>query len=73
MWTFLDSGLRHLLRFMAGDRTEDHLAAVLWNVACYMETEQRINEGILPSDLRDPAIEEDRFAELDWPFGEPEE
>ena len=50
---FLDSAERHLNQFKAGDRTEDHLAAVLWNIAGYIETEQRIRDGKLPETLRD--------------------
>ncbi len=49
----LDSAERHLNQFKAGDRTEDHLAAILWNVYVYIETERRIQEGKLPETLRD--------------------
>lgn len=45
---FVDSGLRHLVCFMAGDRSEDHLAAVLWNIAGYMQTERWVIEGKIP-------------------------
>jgi dATP/dGTP diphosphohydrolase len=51
--SFIDSSFRHLIQFMAGDRSEDHLAAILWNVAGYVTTEQRIREGKLPEELRD--------------------
>lgn len=67
-WSFLDSGLRHLLKFMAGDRSEDHLAAVLWNIAGYIDQEMRVREGLLNPELMDPAFEEDPYAEPDWPF-----
>ena len=50
---FLDSAERHLNQFKAGERTEDHLAAALWNIAGYIETEQRIRDGKLPETLRD--------------------
>lgn len=50
---FIDSAFRHLIQFMAGDRSEDHLAAVLWNIAGYVTIEQRIREGKLPAELRD--------------------
>jgi Domain of unknown function (DUF5664) len=50
---FLDSAERHMNQFKAGDRSEDHLAAVLWNIAGYIETEQRIRDGKLPETLRD--------------------
>ncbi len=50
---YLDSALRHMNQFMAGDRSEDHLAAVAWNMFCYMHTEQKIMEKQLPSSLYD--------------------
>lgn len=50
---FLDSALRHLFSFMDGDRSEDHLAAVEWNVAGYIWTEREIVAGRLPQDLYD--------------------
>jgi cell division protein YceG involved in septum cleavage len=48
---FIDSAERHMNSFKDGDRTEDHLAAILWNVAGYMWTEREISEGRLPADL----------------------
>lgn len=50
---FIDSAFRHLMQFMAGDRTEDHLAAILWNISGYIWTEKKIMEGVLPESLRD--------------------
>lgn len=35
-----DSAMRHLVAYMDGDNTEDHLAAVAWNVFCIMEMEK---------------------------------
>lgn len=49
--TFLDSGLRHTFRFMAGHSDEDHLVAALWNFACALETRERIKLGVLPAKL----------------------
>lgn len=48
---FIESAYRHLLQFMAHDRSEDHLAAVLWNVAGYVHTEHEIQLGRLPGHL----------------------
>lgn len=38
----IDSAMRHLVEYMDGDNTEDHLAAVMWNCAAamYMEMEK---------------------------------
>lgn len=35
----LNSALRHLNQYMAGDNSEDHLAACVWNCFCIMEME----------------------------------
>lgn len=31
--SFVDSGLRHLFRYLKGDKDEPHLVAALWNIA----------------------------------------
>ena len=38
--SFIDSGLRHLLQYMRGDKDEDHLCAAAWNLICAMEMEE---------------------------------
>ena len=50
---YLDSMIRHTYKFLGGSREEDHLAAVAWNALAYIETEYRIEQGILPADLDD--------------------
>lgn len=50
---YLDSMIRHAYKFLGGSREEDHLAAVAWNALSYIETEHRIEQGILPADLDD--------------------
>ena len=50
---YLDSMIRHAYKFLGGSREEDHLAAVAWNALAYIETEYRIEQGILPEDLDD--------------------
>lgn len=49
----LDSLLRHAHQYADGDRSEDHLAAVLFNAAVLLETERAIELGKLPKDLAD--------------------
>ncbi|MCI0352278.1 MAG: DUF5664 domain-containing protein [Acidobacteriales bacterium] len=49
---YMDSGLRHAFRYLAGERDEDHLAAAAWNFLCLIETEHRIAAGKLPADLQ---------------------
>ena len=50
---YLDSAIRHAYAFLGGSRVEDHLAAVAWNALSYIETEDRINKGLLPKELDD--------------------
>lgn len=50
---FLDAIIRHALAAGEGDQSEDHLGAVLWNAASWIETEARIEDGRLPRELDD--------------------
>lgn len=50
---FLDSALRHLVKWTQGHRDEDHLAAARWNIAGIMHTELMIAKGELPRELDD--------------------
>jgi len=50
---YLDSMIRHSFKFLGGSTEEDHLAAVAWNALAYIETERRIECGILPKELDD--------------------
>lgn len=43
----------HLVKFKDGDRSEDHMSAIVWNAYCYEWTEREIREGRLPKDLDD--------------------
>lgn len=45
-----DSALRHLLQWGDGQKDEDHLGAVLWNICAIMHMEEKLPEFIdLPS------------------------
>jgi hypothetical protein len=50
---FFNSALRHMVNYLDGDRSEDHLAAVLFNIAGYIQTEKWVKDGVLPADLDD--------------------
>lgn len=41
----IQSGLRHMIRWMQGRRDEDHLAAVCWNVMAMMHFEETGQDG----------------------------
>lgn len=38
--SFIDSAIRHTLKYMMGMRDEDHLIAAAWNLLCLAETEE---------------------------------
>jgi len=40
--SFIDSAIRHIMKYMAGQDDEDHLVAAAWNLMCAMETEERL-------------------------------
>lgn len=62
MSSFFDSAFRHLADLQAGEPTEDHAAAVLWNVVGYMWTLDEIEAGRLPKELDDRPPPAPRFA-----------
>ena len=53
---YLDSALRHMFKLLDGQTDEDHAAAAMWNIACYIQTEKWIKEGILPKELDDRPV-----------------
>ncbi len=48
---YIDSAMRHINDFQAGERDEDHLIAAAWNLFSYVWTEQEVKEGRLPQCL----------------------
>lgn len=50
---YIDSGIRHLFCLLDGQQDEDHIAAALWNITCFIETQERIRRGVLPASLAD--------------------
>jgi hypothetical protein len=50
---YVDSGTRHLAKWMIGWRDEPHLAQACWNLLWLIETSQMIEEGLLPAELND--------------------
>jgi hypothetical protein len=50
---YMDSGLRHAMKYLRGDRDEDHLSQAIWNFMCLSETQGMIEEGLLPEELND--------------------
>lgn len=70
----LDSALRHINQYLQGDRTEDHLAAARFNIACVMHYEEMIQRDLLPAELCDlpsyaPLLPSQVSAELAPPLG----
>jgi hypothetical protein len=50
---YMDSGLRHAVKFLRGDHDEPHLAQACWNFLCLLDTQMRIQEGLLDPTLND--------------------
>ena len=50
---YMDSGLRHAMKHLRGDRDEPHLAQACWNFLCLLDTQLRITDGELPGELND--------------------
>ena len=50
---YMDSGMRHLYKFLEGNRDEDHLIAAIWNLQALLHIEEMVGRGILPEDLLD--------------------
>jgi hypothetical protein len=51
--SYLDSALRHLFQLLDGDNSEDHAAAVIFNVGAVIHHRDAIAKGLLPSELDD--------------------
>lgn len=50
---YIDSAMRHIQKYMMGQRDEDHLAAARWNIGALMHTEHMIQLGRVPQELDD--------------------
>ena len=50
---YMDSGMRHLYKFLEGNRDEDHLIAAIWNLQALLHIEEMVGRGVLPKDLLD--------------------
>jgi len=50
---YIDSAIRHLYVYLGGSREEDHLAACAWNALAAIHTEEMVNRGKLPKELKD--------------------
>lgn len=51
--SYINSAFRHFTKWIMGWEDEDHLAALLWNIAALLETEEMIKRGKLPQELDD--------------------
>jgi hypothetical protein len=49
---FVDSGLRHAMKHLAGWTDEPHLAQATWNFLCLLQTQLWIQDGTLPASLQ---------------------
>lgn len=50
---YMDSGMRHLFKFLEGHRDEDHLIAAIWNLQALLHIEEMVKRGKLSEELLD--------------------
>ncbi len=50
---YLDSAMRHLVGYLGGGRSEDHIIACAWNCFAFVQTQKWIADGKLPQELDD--------------------
>lgn len=50
---YMDSAMRHLVKYWCGLVDEDHLISAIWNLFAIADTEERIAIGELPKELDD--------------------
>lgn len=50
---YLDSAFRHMIKFMGRCTSEDHLAAIAWNILAIIDHQERIERGLLNPKLDD--------------------
>ena len=50
---YIDSAMRHLVKYVQGEDSEDNLAAAAWNIFCVMEFDERRRRGIAVPDIFD--------------------
>jgi len=50
---YMDSGMRHLFKFLEGHRDEDHLIAAIWNLQALLHIEEMVKRGVLSEELLD--------------------
>ena len=51
--SYLDSAFRHWCAVKDCKQDEDHLSALIWNAACFMETVELIKQGKIPKEIDD--------------------
>jgi len=66
MSRYLDSLIRHAVKYLGGCRDEDHLSAIAWNALCMIDHEERIQKGILDPKLDDLKTYPQVFLEGDF-------
>jgi len=50
---YMDSGMRHLYKFLEGQTDEDHLIAAIWNFQALLHIEEMVKRGKLSKKLCD--------------------
>jgi len=53
---YIDSLMRHILKYMGGAKDEDHLAAIMWNAGALIQQEELINRGLMDPKYNDHRV-----------------
>lgn len=53
---YIQSMFRHLIQYIGGDRSEDHLAAFVWGGMGLMELEELVDRGLMPKKYLDNRV-----------------
>jgi len=48
---YLDSAMRHINKYRAGQRDEPHMVSAMWNIMAFLHTREMIRRGGLPKEL----------------------
>jgi len=50
---YLDSAMRHITRYLSGERSEPHLSQATWNLLGALQTAVWVKAGLRPKELND--------------------
>jgi len=61
--SYADSAIRHIFNYLEGQTDEDHATAAVWNLMCLIETQEMIEQNILPKKLETIPYTQEKITE----------